>query len=154
MRSRSFELYAATVLLTQGLVFMIPGNTLDLPHWHDLRDWVAVFPGTEERFGVILSIVGVFRWIATIRDEKLRFSPVIRLVGIVIGIVFWMSLTISFLTARVGVTVAAVGWTIPAVCFEFFALTSATTDVWLFDCFGIRKRARARKMMVRNGNGK
>jgi hypothetical protein len=150
MRTRSVEMFLATVMAAQGAIFAIPGETLALPHYGDLRAWVTVFPGSEALFGWLIFTVGAARLIALFINGYVRSTPVIRIVGCVIGSLYWMSLTVSFLDADVPSVPAALAWTAAATGFEWLSAYRSATDAHLYDSFGQRRRAREAK---RNGNG-
>lgn len=126
-RTRSVEMLLATVMLLQGVVFLLPGDTLSLPHYAELRTWVDRFPGSEDRLGVILIVVGFMRWGALIVNGYWCPSPKIRAAGCVMGSLYWAMLTISFLAHLQGVP-AAVSWTATAIGFEILSALRCAKD--------------------------
>lgn len=147
MKTRSVELFLAVVMAMQGLIYLIPGDTFDLPHYAYLREWVAFFPGTEERFGALLLFVGLLRSNAVLLNgtysKTAWLTPPARLIGCFVGSTYWMTLAISFATADVPGTPAALSWTFAGVCFEVFSSLRATVDAHAYNSFGVRKRKSA-----------
>lgn len=142
MRTRSVEMLLATVMTVQGGIFLAPGDTLLFPHYHDLRQWVEVFPGNERTFGAIVMALGLLRWTALIINGYWRRTPAIRIAGCIVGSLWWTSLTLTFVFAPFQALPAALAWTIPAVAFECFSAVRAAIDAHMADSFGLRARGR------------
>jgi hypothetical protein len=149
VKTRTLEMFLATVMCGYGAVLALPGDTLMLPHYDTIRHWVRIFPGNEMLFGMLILIVGLMRWSALIINGFHHSTPGLRLVGCLVGSVFWMTLTVSFVSASglPGVP-AALAWTAPAVVFEWFSIIRTTTDAFEANTFGVRTWA----MKGRNGN--
>jgi len=76
-----------------------PGESTDLHHWQVLRQWIAVFPGSEFLFGAMILVVGLLRWAALIINGYYRRTPPIRIAGCIIGSLYWATLTIVLVEA-------------------------------------------------------
>lgn len=148
MKTRSVELFLAVVMTMQGLIYLIPGNTFGLPHYAYLKSWVMFFPGSEEVFGAIILFCGMVRSVAVLLNGSYArtawLTPPARLIGCFVGSVYWMTLTLSFMSADIMATPAALSWTFAAFCFELFSSLRATVDAYVYNSFGTRKRKRAR----------
>ena len=129
MRTRTAEMLLASVMFSTGMTFALPGDTTSFPHFAVLADWIAVFPGTETRFGILICLAGMLRWVALIINGYYRRTPVVRIVGCVIGSALWVTLAITVLDApSVGALSLIPGFMICFAVFETFCALRATKD--------------------------
>jgi cytochrome b561 len=143
-RTRSVEMFLASVMCLVGTIFALPGDTFGLPHYAQLRFWVAIFPGSEQSFGLLILLVGLIRWAALIINGYWSPTPAARLAGCVVGSVFWTSLSITFLATPLPGIPGALAWTLTAVVFEALSAVHAASDAFRMDTFGRRARQKER----------
>jgi hypothetical protein len=141
-RTRSVEAFLACVMVGFGGIFAAPGQTLSLRGWDYVRQWVEVFPGNEYRFGLLLMFVGTVRICALIINGKWYPTPAARLIGCIVGSVFYTSCAVSFyLGTWDGPLPTAIAWDLVAVIFEWFSAARAASDMHVMDSLGLRARA-------------
>lgn len=136
MRTRTCEMLLATCMMSAGLTFALPGETTSLPHLMVMREWVEIFPGTEFRFGVLIFLVGVVRWIALVINGHYHRTPLARLVGCVVGSLFWVSVVIATASAsNLGGVPLLTGFLMSFAVFETFCTMRATRDAFYMRSF-------------------
>lgn len=140
IRTRSVEMFLATVMVFKGVVFMLPGETLQAPQWHLVRDWVAVFPGNEAVFGAMVLGVGAARWAALIVNGWWRETPFVRFLGCAVGVSLWTLMMKSFLAASTPGIPAVVAWVAAACAFEMFSAQRCAVDAYVLNTLGLRRR--------------
>lgn len=138
-KSRSVELYFSSVIAFFGLILILPGDTLALSGYAELRAPIIATFYSELIFGIFLLWIGFARGIAVIVNGFWYPNAAIRIVGCVIGSVFWMTLLVTFLTAS-GMRgfPGILAFVIPAFVYETFSATRCAQDAFEQDSFGLR----------------
>lgn len=142
-QTRIVEVYLALCMIGIGLLFAMPGDAMGYAQYGLLRKWVAVFPGSEDRFGWLLMVAGAVRIGAIIVNGRCRPTPAIRIAGCAIGALLWITLTLSM----------SENWPLPAfTAFPFFAIgfetycsMLASGDAWRMDTFGFKRKKIVKK---------
>lgn len=138
-KSRSVELYFATVMAFFGLILVMPGDTLALSGYQQLRGPVFAYFQSELIFGIALMWLGCARGIAVIVNGFWSPNAIIRIVGCVVGSVFWMILLTTFITANdMRGFPGILAFVIPAFVYESFSATRCAKDAFEQDSFGLR----------------
>lgn len=138
-KSRSIELYLSTVMAFFGLVLALPGDTLALSGYAQMRVPITLYFHSELIFGIALMWIGCGRGIAVIVNGFWYPNAIIRIVGCVIGSAFWMMLLVTFVTASdMRGFPGILAFVIPAFVYESFSATRCAKDAFEQDSFGLR----------------
>lgn len=135
MQTRALELYLSTVMLALGAALLFEGDSLLLPQYAYL--WPAL---NEDAVGYAMLLIGAIRWSAVTINGFWRPSPLLRLLGCIIGSFVWMLLLVSLLSSSVPGVPPGVAWYGTAFLFEVYATARATTDAVTMGSFRCLRR--------------
>lgn len=135
-QTRWMEVLLASLMGAVGVSLLLPGNTFDLPSFRIIANLL-----TEDHAGWIASVVGISRLWALYFNGKKRNTPVIRVLGCLVGCVFWAGWAIGFSSVMVPV-VPLFPMSIVLTFGELIAGTRATRDLYAYDSLGLRKGRR------------
>lgn len=127
-RPRRLEWISAFAILGWGLTFLLPGNTMTLSAVY--RPLLARMP--EEAWGTLCLMVGVFHIIAlAINGREPVGSPLVRLLGGVLGIWIWAHFAIAFAGSYSALGAMSIGVpsTIVFLAADFLAVVQSYRDL-------------------------
>jgi hypothetical protein len=145
IKSRSVEMYFASVMLIIGLFLVAPGDTLQLGGYEFIRGYVYIFPGSEFGFGALIALTGALRWAALLINGWWYKTPAIRIFGCIVGSLLWTTMSISVLSSANLPGFPLIGsFTLTAIVFETFSAIRCAKDAHEQDSFGLRGKRRVR----------
>lgn len=101
-QGRGIEWATSAVLIMFSLILMLPGNTLASPAF---KAFVSLGL-TEITIAVPLMLVGVARMVALYLNGHWRRSPILRMVGAILGASIFGMLTVAFAAPTVELLIA------------------------------------------------
>jgi hypothetical protein len=137
-QTRWMEVLLAVQMVAVGITLLWPGDTFSLPSFRAVSNLL-----TEDHAGYIATLTGGARlWALYINGHK-RNTPVIRVLGCLIGWMFWLGWFLGFSavsTPKVPLFLMSLGFALG----EVVAGSRATRDLYAYDSLGLRRRRRAR----------
>jgi cytochrome b561 len=102
---RMMEWFSGAVTTTFGLVLLAGDDLFSQPSWSGFRQIL----GSQERFGVIMLILGLLRLVALIvNGAKKKVTPQIRQIAAGFGLIIWFGVCAGFYSSGVISTWAAI----------------------------------------------
>lgn len=102
---RMMEWFSGAVTATFGVILLAGDDLFSQPSWSGFRDIFV----TQERFGVIMLILGFLRLIAlVVNGAKKKVTPQIRQVAAGFGLIIWFGVCAGFYSSGVISTWAAI----------------------------------------------
>lgn len=138
--TRSVEAFLSCAMFLYGAILAMPGNTMGHPAYATLMKWVAIFPGSEASFGLLLMAAAALRCGAVIVNGYWHPNAAIRLIMCMVGSAFWVTLTVTFLVSSADYVPAMLAFLGPCIVAESFSATRCARDAFQQDSFGLRGR--------------
>lgn len=135
MRTRAAEMLLASAMCGSGAVLIAPGDTFTLDHWSVMREWIAIFPGSEAAFGALVLLVGLVRWVALFINGYWRRTPPLRIAGCIAGSFFWTSLALAMVFASYATLPLILALVLTNLAFEWFCAAKAAADAFYMGSF-------------------
>ncbi len=127
---RAIEWLFSAMMVVWGGYLLLPLNTFAAPQY-ELLAAIA----DEKVWAVFSAAIGVVRMVALYINGAVRQTPIIRMAGAGLGVLWWMVLTWLFLTAPTGVTPAGVAWYPIFVLAELYSVLRSAGDAWITGAF-------------------
>jgi hypothetical protein len=136
-QTRWMEVLLAGLMAAVGVSLLWPGQTFSLPSFHVIGTLLS-----EDVAGWGACIVAAGRLQALYINGHKRNTPVIRVLGCLIGAVFWTGWFLGFV-ASTGPVVPLMFMSFVLALGEVIAGSRATRDLYAYNSLGLRKGRRA-----------
>lgn len=137
-QTRWAEVWLSLIMVTLGIVLIMPEPTFVGPQWRVIATFV-----TERTAGSVSVLVGGSRLLALwINGRRGRETSLVRTIGCVAGFFFWIALAAGFTAAYPPLSTGIAVYGVLAIA-ELHSSGRAASDMATEDTFGFRKRRRA-----------
>jgi hypothetical protein len=124
-QTRSVEWLLASLMVAWGVGLSVPGNTMDLPAYRLLG---ALAP--EPVWAAWSLGIGGLRMVALYINGSWRRTPLIRTLGAMFGVIWWLVLAFCFASADISPMPAAVMWYPVLIAFEGYSVARGARDIY------------------------
>lgn len=132
-QTRWMEVLLASLMAAVGVALLWPGSTFSLPSFHIIANLLG-----EDTAGWGACIIGAARLQALYINGKKRNTPVIRVLGCLVGAVFWTGWFLGF-SANDTPMVPLFPMSLVLALGEIVAGSRATRDMYAYNSLGLRK---------------
>lgn len=139
MQTRSLEAGLAILMLAVGLQLWREGDTFAAPIYAAMRRYLA-----EDVGGLVLALTGTLRLIALVLNSHVVQTPLLRFVGCMTGVAFWLNFA---LVVQAGAEEARLANPVLVpICaalsaLELFSAFRSAADANTLDSLGLQRRA-------------